>query len=181
MSCICYDSRAVPRFLDVKRKFDIWMSNLWFFPCILCQIFTLSAVPFNRMPTAILECFFVLKPGGLLLFRDYGNAQTWITIYTCVYMVHCINRYVNCWQMLGLVECRALWYDHAAIWSRQKSGVPRVHEIRWHSILLLFFRNCQGSFCWSRLHWGTGFVFSSNVEFCTNKMICYTISNLTCK
>uniref|UniRef100_A0A2C9VB00 tRNA N(3)-methylcytidine methyltransferase n=1 Tax=Manihot esculenta TaxID=3983 RepID=A0A2C9VB00_MANES len=35
-------------------------------------IFTLSAVPFNRMPTAILECFFVLKPGGLLLFRDYG-------------------------------------------------------------------------------------------------------------
>ncbi|CAK7341055.1 unnamed protein product [Dovyalis caffra] len=35
-------------------------------------IFTLSAVPLKRMPTAIMECFSVLKPGGLLLFRDYG-------------------------------------------------------------------------------------------------------------
>ncbi|KAG7588610.1 S-adenosyl-L-methionine-dependent methyltransferase [Arabidopsis suecica] len=36
-------------------------------------IFTLSAVPKERMPRAIKECFSVLKPGGLLLFRDYGN------------------------------------------------------------------------------------------------------------
>ncbi|XP_047323003.1 tRNA N(3)-methylcytidine methyltransferase METTL6 isoform X2 [Impatiens glandulifera] len=35
-------------------------------------IFTLSAVPLHRMPTAIASCFSVLKPGGLLLFRDYG-------------------------------------------------------------------------------------------------------------
>ncbi|XP_059435848.1 uncharacterized protein LOC132168806 isoform X1 [Corylus avellana] len=35
-------------------------------------IFTLSAVPFQRMPTSIKECFSVLKPGGMLLFRDYG-------------------------------------------------------------------------------------------------------------
>ncbi|KAL5701986.1 hypothetical protein ACHQM5_027262 [Ranunculus cassubicifolius] len=35
-------------------------------------IFTLSAVPFKSMPKAILECISVLKPGGLLLFRDYG-------------------------------------------------------------------------------------------------------------
>ncbi|XP_065853983.1 uncharacterized protein [Euphorbia lathyris] len=35
-------------------------------------VFTLSAVPLKRMPMAILECFSVLKPGGLLLFRDYG-------------------------------------------------------------------------------------------------------------
>ncbi|KAF7143333.1 hypothetical protein RHSIM_Rhsim05G0175600 [Rhododendron simsii] len=35
-------------------------------------IFTLSAVPLHRMPTAIAACFSVLKPGGLLLFRDYG-------------------------------------------------------------------------------------------------------------
>ncbi|XP_010511568.1 PREDICTED: methyltransferase-like protein 6 isoform X2 [Camelina sativa] len=34
-------------------------------------IFTLSAVPKERMPRAIKECFAVLKPGGLLLFRDY--------------------------------------------------------------------------------------------------------------
>ncbi|XP_015576535.2 tRNA N(3)-methylcytidine methyltransferase METTL6 [Ricinus communis] len=35
-------------------------------------IFTLSAVSLKMMPTAILECLSVLKPGGLLLFRDYG-------------------------------------------------------------------------------------------------------------
>ncbi|XP_022892530.1 methyltransferase-like protein 6 [Olea europaea var. sylvestris] len=35
-------------------------------------IFTLSAVPLDRMPTAITQCFSILKPGGLLLFRDYG-------------------------------------------------------------------------------------------------------------
>ncbi|XP_062178274.1 uncharacterized protein LOC133883086 isoform X2 [Alnus glutinosa] len=35
-------------------------------------IFTLSAVPFQRMPISIKECFSVLKPGGILLFRDYG-------------------------------------------------------------------------------------------------------------
>ncbi|KAL9225505.1 hypothetical protein vseg_001420 [Gypsophila vaccaria] len=35
-------------------------------------VFTLSAVPPERMARAIRECFSVLKPGGLLLFRDYG-------------------------------------------------------------------------------------------------------------
>ncbi|XP_057789222.1 uncharacterized protein LOC131006092 isoform X4 [Salvia miltiorrhiza] len=35
-------------------------------------IFTLSALPLDRMPKAIKECFAVLKPGGMLLFRDYG-------------------------------------------------------------------------------------------------------------
>ncbi|XP_060184648.1 uncharacterized protein LOC132614249 [Lycium barbarum] len=35
-------------------------------------IFTLSAVPLHRMSRAITECFSVLKPGGLLLVRDYG-------------------------------------------------------------------------------------------------------------
>ncbi|KAI3520305.1 hypothetical protein L1887_09639 [Cichorium endivia] len=35
-------------------------------------IFTLSAVPLDRMSTAVTECFSVLKPGGLLFFRDYG-------------------------------------------------------------------------------------------------------------
>ncbi|KAK6911350.1 hypothetical protein RJ641_023443 [Dillenia turbinata] len=38
----------------------------------LTLIFTLSAVPFQMMPLVLTECFFVLKPGGLLLFRDYG-------------------------------------------------------------------------------------------------------------
>ncbi|WVZ62849.1 hypothetical protein U9M48_012544 [Paspalum notatum var. saurae] len=36
------------------------------------MIFTLSAIPFTLMPTAIEQCVSVLKPGGLLLFRDYG-------------------------------------------------------------------------------------------------------------
>ncbi|KAJ8759429.1 hypothetical protein K2173_006958 [Erythroxylum novogranatense] len=35
-------------------------------------IFTLSAVPVQRMPKAAMQCFSVLRPGGLLLFRDYG-------------------------------------------------------------------------------------------------------------
>ncbi|XP_041993105.1 tRNA N(3)-methylcytidine methyltransferase METTL6 isoform X2 [Salvia splendens] len=35
-------------------------------------IFTLSALPLDRMPKAINECFDILKPGGMLLFRDYG-------------------------------------------------------------------------------------------------------------
>ncbi|KAL8210572.1 hypothetical protein R6Q57_005009 [Mikania cordata] len=35
-------------------------------------IFTLSAVPLHRMSMAVAECFSVLKPGGLLFFRDYG-------------------------------------------------------------------------------------------------------------
>ncbi|BBH06731.1 Methyltransferase family protein [Prunus dulcis] len=35
-------------------------------------IFTVSALPLHRMPESIKECFSVLKPGGLLFFRDYG-------------------------------------------------------------------------------------------------------------
>ncbi|KAJ0853457.1 putative tRNA(Thr) (cytosine(32)-N(3))-methyltransferase [Helianthus annuus] len=36
------------------------------------RIFTLSAVPLHRMSAVVAECFSVLKPGGLLFFRDYG-------------------------------------------------------------------------------------------------------------
>lgn len=35
-------------------------------------IFTLSAIPFQRMSFVVAGCLAVLKPGGLLLFRDYG-------------------------------------------------------------------------------------------------------------
>lgn len=41
---------------------------------LITLIFTLSAVPLHMMPAAIQECFSVLKPGGMLLFRDYGNS-----------------------------------------------------------------------------------------------------------
>lgn len=34
-------------------------------------IFTLSALSLQRMPKSIKKCFSVMKPGGLLLFRDY--------------------------------------------------------------------------------------------------------------
>ncbi|XP_042067230.1 tRNA N(3)-methylcytidine methyltransferase METTL6-like [Salvia splendens] len=40
--------------------------------CFVTLIFTLSALPLDRMPKAIKECFDILKPGGMLLFRDYG-------------------------------------------------------------------------------------------------------------
>lgn len=39
---------------------------------LVTLIFTLSALPLQRMPIAIQECFSVLKPGGMLFFRDYG-------------------------------------------------------------------------------------------------------------
>ena len=48
-------------------------SNIIDFVRFACQIFTLSALPLHRMPMVIKECFSVLKPGGILLFRDYGN------------------------------------------------------------------------------------------------------------
>ncbi|XP_021860659.1 uncharacterized protein [Spinacia oleracea] len=35
-------------------------------------VFTLSAIPPERMVAAVKECFSVLKPGGMLFFRDYG-------------------------------------------------------------------------------------------------------------
>ncbi|KAG2633132.1 hypothetical protein PVAP13_2NG278100 [Panicum virgatum] len=38
----------------------------------ITMIFTLSAIPFAIMPSTIEQCVSVLKPGGLLLFRDYG-------------------------------------------------------------------------------------------------------------
>ncbi|KAG8099934.1 hypothetical protein GUJ93_ZPchr0013g37372 [Zizania palustris] len=39
---------------------------------IITMIFTLSAIPFDIMPATIERCVSVLKPGGLVLFRDYG-------------------------------------------------------------------------------------------------------------
>ncbi|KAJ4836211.1 hypothetical protein Tsubulata_021273 [Turnera subulata] len=49
-----------------------FVTMVMFLFLIFFIIFTLSAVPLKRMPAAIMECFSVLKPGGLLLFRDYG-------------------------------------------------------------------------------------------------------------
>lgn len=36
------------------------------------MIFTLSAIPFNTISATLERCASVLKPGGLVLFRDYG-------------------------------------------------------------------------------------------------------------
>ncbi|MBA0770751.1 hypothetical protein Gotri_019349 [Gossypium trilobum] len=53
-------------------------------------IFTLSAVPLQIMPTALRECFSVLKPGGMLLFRDYGINQQ-ITMLLLSVIVKCLT------------------------------------------------------------------------------------------
>lgn len=45
------------------------------------QIFTLSAIPFDNMLATLERCVSVLKPGGLVLFRDYGNALAILLYY----------------------------------------------------------------------------------------------------
>ncbi|PKA45862.1 hypothetical protein AXF42_Ash016888 [Apostasia shenzhenica] len=65
---------------EIEENGLIWLSDLSFFGAECCiggidfvtMIFTLSAVPLQKMPYVIAECISVLKPGGLLLFRDYG-------------------------------------------------------------------------------------------------------------
>ncbi|XP_028056973.1 uncharacterized protein LOC114260964 isoform X1 [Camellia sinensis] len=57
------------------------------------KIFMLSALPLHRMPTAIAACFSVLKPGGLLLFRDYGELP-------------------NCWEHFNSLYIFSLAYDN---------------------------------------------------------------------
>lgn len=39
---------------------------------IVMMVFTLSSIPPFKMQHVIKECFSVLEPGGLILFRDYG-------------------------------------------------------------------------------------------------------------
>lgn len=49
------------------------------------------------MPKAIKECFAVLKPGGLLLFRDYGNSEMRLHVNSeIVFMPPLISFYYVC-------------------------------------------------------------------------------------
>ena len=75
---------------------------------VSCQIFTLSAVPLERMPKSVKECFFVLKPGGMVFFRDYGNKQTCkLTLsgafrkVICSALCQSIFRNLRCWKWLN--------------------------------------------------------------------------------
>ncbi|XP_057424483.1 uncharacterized protein LOC130718052 [Lotus japonicus] len=52
----------------LSEEFDCCVGGVDF----VTLIFTLSAVPLERMPRSIKECFTVLKPGGMVLLRDYG-------------------------------------------------------------------------------------------------------------
>jgi hypothetical protein len=48
------------------------------------QIFTLSAIPYDIMLATLRRCVSVLKPGGLVLFRDYGNISDML-IFRLIY------------------------------------------------------------------------------------------------
>lgn len=54
--------------LNPLEEFDCCVGGVDF----VTLIFTLSAVPLERMSKSIKECFIVLKPGGMVFFRDYG-------------------------------------------------------------------------------------------------------------
>lgn len=132
------------------------MSIFWY----NVQIFTLSALPIHSMPVAIHECFSVLRPGGLLLFRDYGNCLTQYSIT--------VSELVFLELLKNLVcELRPLWYDHASIWTRTKSGIQGVYAVWWNPILFLFFGERQGFILQCRLHWGKTLLMQHSASRCT--------------
>ncbi|CAN4126325.1 unnamed protein product [Withania somnifera] len=68
---------AIERFYPFQCDFSVSGFPNWLVCTSCCENFPqkqnmCSSVPLHRMSRAITECFFVLKPGGLLLFRDYG-------------------------------------------------------------------------------------------------------------
>ncbi|GMG99586.1 hypothetical protein Nepgr_001426 [Nepenthes gracilis] len=76
-----FSEKLLPCYPEIKENEEALLNN--FCSSDECQccvggmdmvtlVFTLSAVPVERMPRAITECFSVLKPGGMLFFRDYG-------------------------------------------------------------------------------------------------------------
>lgn len=121
----CLSSRCCSQDKKGKKKRN-GVSNFFFFCCLICQVFTLSALPLQRMPGSIKECFNVLKPGGLLLFRDYGNApvkHSWkfnflFDLYCFVYLFIVIIIFKCCtsdkssvWWYPGLYDMTMLRFE----------------------------------------------------------------------
>ncbi|KAI3705293.1 hypothetical protein L1987_75528 [Smallanthus sonchifolius] len=64
----CYETSIGKQSVTSLKESECCIGGMDF----VTLIFTLSAVLLHRMSMAVAECFSVLKPGGLLLFRDYG-------------------------------------------------------------------------------------------------------------
>ncbi|CAN6165926.1 unnamed protein product [Urochloa humidicola] len=73
----------------------------------ITMIFTLSAIPFAIMPSTIEQCVSVLKPGGLFLFRDYGNCSE-ILQYNFVLLMTTYFMTVHFFFVLGLYDMTML-------------------------------------------------------------------------
>ncbi|KAK9160470.1 hypothetical protein Syun_006811 [Stephania yunnanensis] len=74
---MCADPSLLNRFHTFlcdfsKTGFPDWFARDLGGVDFVTLVFTLSAIPFQTMPKAIGECFGVLRPGGVVLFRDYG-------------------------------------------------------------------------------------------------------------
>lgn len=119
---------------------------------MLCQIFTLSAVPKEMMPRAIEECFAVLKPGGLLLFRDYGNCWIIITIKSFFYLSQMPFQKRETNRLNS--KFRFIWHDYASVWARETYRVQGICAVWWNSFLFLLSRHGKETIyrCW--IHWG---------------------------
>lgn len=69
-------------------------------------------------------------------------------------------------RLIWIFFVRPLWYDHASVWTRPKSGSQGIHAIRRNAFLLLLFGHSQSFVFGSRIRCGTEFFLFFSRYFC---------------